>query len=183
MFQVKVRLAGIVYLHSIAESRITGSAMKNLRMFKQLCGDGALERVALGTTMWGHILEEVSKRWEGGLKIERAFWADLIEKDSVMLRHGDDEHSARPVGLKIQTEMAGGKSLYQTSAGLEVEAERERLMAKHKDEMRILQAEWEEAQKARDTEAKKELESLKANLEAKMRREREDSQRMPATVE
>ncbi|KLU90319.1 hypothetical protein MAPG_09283 [Magnaporthiopsis poae ATCC 64411] len=198
-FRAKVRLAGIVYLHSIADPRMVGSAMRNLRMFKQLCGDGALERVVLGTTKWSTTPEEVGKQREDELVTNKAYWADLIAKGSVMLRHDKEERSARhiikhirsryaksqhnPVSLKIQTEMAGGKSLDQTSAGLEIEAERERLMAKHKKEMRVLQEEWRQAQEARDFEARRELESLKADLEAKMKKEQEDSRRMRVTLE
>lgn len=49
--QAKVKLAGIVYLHRINDTRLGGSAMKNLRMFKKLCGDDALSCVVLATTM------------------------------------------------------------------------------------------------------------------------------------
>lgn len=39
VYQNNVRLAGILYLHRIGDNRLGGTAMKNLRMFKKLCGD------------------------------------------------------------------------------------------------------------------------------------------------
>jgi len=36
-----VRLAGIIYLHRITDMRMAGSSLRNLTMFKKLCGDEA----------------------------------------------------------------------------------------------------------------------------------------------
>lgn len=43
---------GIIYLHRISDVRMQGSAKKNLLMFKKLCGDDALRKVVLTTTIW-----------------------------------------------------------------------------------------------------------------------------------
>jgi hypothetical protein len=198
--QNNVRLAGIVYLHRIGDNRLGGAAMKNLRMFKKLCGDEALPRVVLATTMWGMVPEDIATRREQQLKTGDQFWGPMIQKGSRVFRQDNGEHSARriiqhiqslhmssqhrpPPSLKIQTEMAAGKALDETAAGLEVEAEKERLRAKHKEEMRQLQLEWDEAQKARDVQAQKELADLKADLEAKMKKEQEDRERMRVNLE
>jgi len=50
-----IRLSGILYLHRISDRRMTGSAKKNLLMFKKLCGNNALVNVTLATTMWGTV--------------------------------------------------------------------------------------------------------------------------------
>lgn len=46
-YSKSVRLAGIIYLHRIIDPRMQGSALKNLRMFQKLCGDGNLGSVVL----------------------------------------------------------------------------------------------------------------------------------------
>lgn len=52
IYSKKVKLAGIIYLHRITDVRMTGSSYKNLRMLEKLCGDGAMSKVVLVTTMW-----------------------------------------------------------------------------------------------------------------------------------
>lgn len=73
--------------------------------------------------------------------------------------------------------MASGKAIDQTAAGCEVDAEKEKRMAKTREEMRQLQEAWKEAQKVRDVEAPQELAALNADLEAKMK-EQEDREWM-----
>ena len=52
----KVRLSlyllSITYLHRISDLRMQGSALRRLRMFKQLCGTNNLSSVILATTHW-----------------------------------------------------------------------------------------------------------------------------------
>ena len=47
--------AGIIYLHEITLKHMTDTALKNLDMFRKLCGDDALMKVVLGTTKWGEV--------------------------------------------------------------------------------------------------------------------------------
>jgi len=50
-----VNLATIVYLHRISDNRMSGSVLKNLRMFTSLCGEQAMPNVILATTMWSKV--------------------------------------------------------------------------------------------------------------------------------
>lgn len=50
-YRSKVLLHGIIYLHRITDVRMSGSARRNLLMFKHLCGDEYLKKVILVTTM------------------------------------------------------------------------------------------------------------------------------------
>lgn len=47
-----ILLSGLVYLHPMTDNRFRGSAMRNLYMFKKLCGERCLPSVVLATTMW-----------------------------------------------------------------------------------------------------------------------------------
>jgi hypothetical protein len=59
----KILLNGIIYLHRISDSRMKGSAKKNLLMFEKLCGEDALKKVILVTTMWDKVpLDEAEAR-------------------------------------------------------------------------------------------------------------------------
>ena len=90
-----MNLAGIVYLHDICQARITGTASKNLDIFKKLCGEDALGNVVLGTTKWTTIRQEIGQQREQQLR--DTFWKDMIERGSVVKRVGDDSSSAREI--------------------------------------------------------------------------------------
>ncbi|EJT75385.1 hypothetical protein GGTG_05322 [Gaeumannomyces tritici R3-111a-1] len=145
--QRNVHLAGIVYLHRISDPRMGGSAMKNLRMFKKLCGKDALERVVLATTMWG------------------------------------SRSNKRDPSLEVQKEMANGKKLDETSAGMEVEAEMNRLRAKFEEEKRDLRRELEEARRDQDEATQKEINRARTDLDAKMKKVEEDRENMRVNLE
>src|SRR5579862_2518370 len=46
------RLNGVIYLHRISDPRMGGTAVRNSRMFRKLCGVNAFKNVILATTFW-----------------------------------------------------------------------------------------------------------------------------------
>lgn len=54
-FKDCTRLSGIIFIHRISDVRMTGSAVRNLVMFKKLCGERAFQSVALVTPMWSKV--------------------------------------------------------------------------------------------------------------------------------
>ena len=122
------------------------------------------------------------------------FWAGMIKNGSKVLRQYDEVDSANKIieyilaqrrtpSLKIQEEMSTGKTLDETAAGLEVEAEKAKLRAKHKEEMIQLEKERKEALAEKDVAAAKEIAGIKAELEAKMKKESEEMERLRVTNE
>ena len=43
---------GVIYLHSMAHSRISGLMRAQIRAFKAICGNGFFSRLVIGTTFW-----------------------------------------------------------------------------------------------------------------------------------
>lgn len=129
-----VRLAGIVYLHRITDLRMAGSSLKNLSMFKKLCGENAYQHIVLATTMWGN-LTGPNLTYATGVKREQEllarkdWWGLMAQRGSQVVRHTDDRASAEgivshivdlesTVTLDIQREMVDqGKGLQDTAAG------------------------------------------------------------------
>ncbi|KAL8404990.1 hypothetical protein RB594_009752 [Gaeumannomyces avenae] len=197
--QRNVHLAGIMYLHRISDPRMGGSAMKNLRMFKKLCGKDALERVVLATTMWGSkVSENDGARREEQLRTKEDYWGGMIQQGSTMMRQDDGLSSAtliiehiinkhqsnkRDPSLEVQKEMANGKKLDETSAGMEVEAEMNRLRAKFEEEKRDLRRELEEARRDQDEATQKEINRARTDLDAKMKKVEEDRENMRVNLE
>ncbi|KAF4588345.1 hypothetical protein EYR38_010313 [Pleurotus pulmonarius] len=98
----KVKLSGIIYMHRISDHRMAGAPLKNLKMFAQLCGTIAAERVMLVTTMWDRIKQaEVGVKREAELKGK--FWKDLIDKGAKVERfHGSFESAWAIIGSLYQ---------------------------------------------------------------------------------
>ncbi|KAK3299250.1 P-loop containing nucleoside triphosphate hydrolase protein [Chaetomium fimeti] len=194
-YKSRIKLSGIIYLHRIADNRMSGSAMKNLRMFKRLCGEEALSCVVLATTMWSMMASaEDGARRERELMTKPEFWASMVERGSKVLRQDNNAVSAmeimryimaqrRKIDLDIQKEMASGKTLDETSAGREVQSGMEVMRRKHEAEMAELRQEMEEARRDHDVRAQREIASVRADLEEKLRRDREDRDKMRVTLD
>lgn len=141
-----VRLAGLIYLHRITDPRMTGSAMKNLRLFKSLCGERNYAHVILATTMWTEVEEERAVGREREQELRGTYWADMIRLGSEVKRHSGSWNSAldivrtltgvgrrvtTPVTLAIQQELVvEGRALSDTEVGRilsqEIDIDRER---------------------------------------------------------
>ncbi|KJZ70206.1 hypothetical protein HIM_10392 [Hirsutella minnesotensis 3608] len=189
-----IKLAGIIYLHRIVDNRMSGSAMRNLRMFKRLCGDNALCCVVLATTMWNQVSPEDGAKREHELSTRAEFWAGMVSKGSEVMRQDNGTISAqqilqyilsqrRRINLDIQREMASGKTLDETAAGREVQADMEAIKRKYEEEMADLREEMEEARRAHDVRAQEEIAAMRAEMEEKLRKDREDRERMRVDME
>lgn len=125
----RVFLSGIVYLHPIHEPRMQGTAMKNLDMFKALCGEQSLSCVVLATTMWSKVAERDGVNRQQELISTERFWKNMIDNGSRVFKHEDNVESAlaiidyiianrRSMVLDIQRQMADEhKMVDETEAG------------------------------------------------------------------
>ena len=122
-----MKVAGIIYLHEITQARMTGMALKNLEMFKKLCGDDALVNVVLGTTKWGEVPPDLGEKREK--QLAGSFWEEMIQRGSIMTQVHTDAYSAwaivhhilrnTPIDfVRIQDELVEQrKNLLHTEAG------------------------------------------------------------------
>ncbi|KAL4078024.1 P-loop containing nucleoside triphosphate hydrolase protein [Scleroderma citrinum] len=128
-YKQKVMLSGLLYFHRISDNRVAGTPLRNLNMFKELCGRDNFKNVVLVTTMWSEVLEDVGLQREE--ELQNDFWKAMINLGSTTHRFHLTEESAweiinaisvslpeerRP--LLIQQEMVDeNKPLHKTSAG------------------------------------------------------------------
>lgn len=146
-----MKLAGILYLHEISQARMVGTALKNLDMFKKLCGDDALVNVVLGTTKWSDIRPEVGQKREK--QLVGSFWKDMIQHGSIMMQVHTDSSSAwtiihhllgnTPIDfVLIQAELVEHqKTLEQTTAGQMLRYTLEELLKQQKNMARQMKGE------------------------------------------
>ncbi|KAI0100423.1 P-loop containing nucleoside triphosphate hydrolase protein [Nemania sp. FL0031] len=164
-------LSGTVYLHPINHNRVTGSQVKNMNMFKRLCGPNNLPSIALATTMWNAEEHEIQLRRHRELSESENFWGGIVARENVF-RHDNSTESAfkiidcilaqqTSIVLEIQRQMVDeGLSLDQTSAGQELN--KELLKQKRAFERRLKEASDE-----------MQAEIAKGNREAAKEREKE----------
>lgn len=189
-YQSKAKLTGLIYLHRISDNRIAGSALRNLRMFKELCGEDAYKHVVLATSMWSKENPRVAEGREQELINDGGFWKVMKERGSSVMRWLGGADSANDiverllkarrahgaVSLKIQRELVDeGRTLVDTSAGQEVNREMSELREKLEKKLLEIQQENRDAMASKDVEWQESLAEQRKHFE-NQRRMAEESQ-------
>ncbi|ETS88209.1 hypothetical protein PFICI_02037 [Pestalotiopsis fici W106-1] len=177
-YEQDILLRGILYLHKISDNRMTGTARKNLRLMKKICGKDALKNIILTTTMWEKVEPAEGHDRERQLVKTPEYWGDMIQNHgSRVERCFNTKESAMEVvesllssgdeALAIQKEMANGaKKLNETTAGMTLNEELEKEREKFSLQLEELRREFETSRKEWDEDAMMQIQQ-----------EREDKQR------
>lgn len=187
IYTSRIRLAGLIYLHRIIDVRMQGSALKNVHMFKELCGEDSLSNVVLVTTMW-NVLGQSGLSSEVGIDRENQlihndkFWGYMEKKGSRVVRHSGDAESARSivsilvnkkekVVLDIQRQMVDEKqTLDETAAGKFVQKELIEARKRYERDLSDFQQSMEDALKENDERAIASITEQKQEYETKIAR-------------
>jgi hypothetical protein len=86
------KLGGVIYLHDITGPRFDDPARRNLEMFRQLCGEGTLNHVVLGTTKWGLNVPGSEERHK---LLVTKYWKPLIDRGAQVRRFYESHESAQ----------------------------------------------------------------------------------------
>lgn len=181
----QVKLNGMIYLHRITDPKMQGAAKRNLFMFQKLCGKDALKNIVLATTMWELVDPTIGDRREKQLTDNPDFWGWMHEKGSQIVRHQNSRESARrivdifashnttkqKVDLGIQKEMVrDGKTLNETTAGIELDKELAKERAKFMKELDEIKMDMDETLKKRDKESTAMLDDQRREMDRKVKR-------------
>lgn len=132
---------------------MSGSPLKNLRMFSNLCGRDAIGTVILATTMWDLVREEDGKRREEQLRTK--YWKGMLDNGSTMIPFTATFESAWHIvdtiiekrvihgrSLLIQQEMVDlHRLLSETQAGITLYNTLQQLLADQREEVQKLRDE------------------------------------------
>jgi len=88
-YKAGIKLAGIIYMHRITDGR---PPCRSLRLVGEMCGDKAIKKVMLVTTMWDRVDQETGKRREDELMTR--FWTKMIKCGAACDRFDNSESSA-----------------------------------------------------------------------------------------
>lgn len=180
-----IKLHGIIYLHRITDPRMQGSGMRNLHMFKRLCGDQNLSNVVMATCQWERVLEADGIERERQLKETKNFWGYMVERGSQVHRHYNTRESAlklidslvsgttsRPkIVLDIQAQMVDeGKDLAATGAGQAIDDAISKERDRFAKQIAESQADLKEALASRDRETAEILRQHQEEMNARVRK-------------
>lgn len=177
-------------MHRIKDERMGGIAMRNFRMFLELCGENSLKNVTIVTTFWSEVTPAVGAKREAQLRDN--FFKPALDKGAKLLRHDDTPAGAgkiieaimvnHPIPLRVQVELVDeNKSLLETAAGAVLNRELAEQARKHEVELQKLKDEMEQAINEHDEEFQKEIQTAEKVLEAKMQRVHMDRLKLRAT--
>ncbi|KAI6095006.1 P-loop containing nucleoside triphosphate hydrolase protein [Pisolithus croceorrhizus] len=91
-------LSAILYFHRISDNRMAGTPLKNLRVFEKLCGENAMSKVILVTTMWDEVDTDVGT--ERLKELKDSYWKVMISQGSTTFECKDARGS--PIKLLQQ---------------------------------------------------------------------------------
>lgn len=190
-YEQGARLAGIIYMHRISDTRLGGTSSRNFRIFRELCGESTLRNVLIVTNMWSEVDPQLGEEREQELATNPKFFKPVVDRGARMLRNLNTPESAHAIlrhlinaqahTLQIQHELVNErKDLAQTSAGTELTRVLKEQSDRHEEQLREVRRELEEAMRAKDEEARKELEQEIGKKQDEIDQIRLETERMAA---
>jgi gas vesicle protein len=151
-YEIQIKLAGIIYLHRITDSYMRESHLHNIRIFEAICGDQALKKAVLVTTMWdkGKTLADPQTHNKRERWLFDNYWKRMINYGASTARFLNSSDSAWKIidlilqhheteVLLLQEELVDLKrSLNETQAGKTIYSDLQRLLAEQRDTVRSL---------------------------------------------
>jgi hypothetical protein len=193
-FQEGIRLSGIIYMHRISDLRMGGSALRNLGMFKKLCGEKVYQSVVLTTSMWSKVTPEVGARRERELVETNGFWGLMCQRGSHVFRYLDTQASARElVGyilslhiqatLAIQDEIVNqGHEIDETAAAHELNADIIRERKQHMVDLAAAREDMRQAMLEHDEELQRHYKSEMDDLQSKIHETEAEQRKLTQTL-
>lgn len=200
IYALKIKLAGMIYLHRITNPRMGGSALKNIRVFEKLCGKDGLKNIVLATTLW-EILRKKDITVGTGVDRESQllehdeFWGFMAKRGSHVMRHYGSQESAwkmvsylvdkrKSIVLDIQRQLVDeNQTLDNTSAGQIVQEELLKARRKHERDLQGLEESLEYAIEKKDEEMAKYLSQQQLVLRERIERALKDCDNLKIDLE
>lgn len=128
--EANISLSSLIFLHRISDKGLSQTALSNLILVQQLCGDDFLANCSVITTHWDAVELSAGEAEEKRLLESGDIFGHMIAMGSQSARLGSPAEASvlaivdsiasrrQPMPWKIQHEMAAGLPVAQTEAGL-----------------------------------------------------------------
>ncbi|KAL9116169.1 MAG: hypothetical protein Q9227_000539 [Pyrenula ochraceoflavens] len=161
----RFRLNGIIYLHSVADVRWSGSTRRSFNMLRTICGPENYDAIVLTTTFWDQIEKATGSAREKQLLNDMDKWGQLVHQSPRSLVRRHDQGYKTAIGiidlivtqnmkyeLLIQKELAQpGATIYQTTAGREAQMVWEKDIERFQEELAQVRDAFDASHQRSDT--------------------------------
>jgi hypothetical protein len=197
-YEHSIQINGIVYLHSITDTRMQGAARKSLDILKTLCGAENYYGLVMATTRWAEISRKQKSKAlykQQQLRQDPRFWGDIEEggghitslsasrEDALrIVAHIIDNGFIMNLAFQYQL-VEEGRRIIDTDTGYLLY---EDILGRYEEEYKILEeakAALCEAVGSQDPERKAELDSYTRKLEQSLQLQEESVRRLSANAE
>lgn len=200
LYDKDIQFSGIIYLHRITDPKMSGTAIKNLELFKLMCGERCFPIVRMVTTRWNELatespgFQEALKR-ESQLAESAKFFKPMLDGGSKLMKHENTSQAATKIvvdsllypepqkmALDIQYEMFTRRlRLSQTAAGRFLDQEQSKFRRRYDEELKEIEASMKEAIRLKDEDMLAMLRSEQKEATERRRRLEEDQRNLAAT--
>ncbi|KAF2807131.1 uncharacterized protein BDZ99DRAFT_353274, partial [Mytilinidion resinicola] len=199
-----VRISGIIYLHRISDNRLSGTGLRNLRVFKKLAGSNAWPNTVIGTTMWKADEYMQGEAREIELSGDVTYFGDLLSRGAKLFRIAEHETGAEEqrhsslrvvshllqrtrtvavIDLRIQRELVvDGKTLDATAAGREALGNLYHLRRQLARQVEIARHDMQDALKVRDIESARQLQAIETECTRKISKSQKQQQKLKTSL-
>ncbi|KAJ3070523.1 hypothetical protein HDU99_002658, partial [Rhizoclosmatium hyalinum] len=192
-YKSKILLTGIIYLHRISDIKVGGSAVKNFKYFKALCGDGFYNHIAVVTTRWDLVSNDIEKAVLREQELKEKYFGLLIKRGSYYTRISQVNDAVEvlkkfatfaPDKLKIQMEIVDeNKKFSETSTGEELNRDVKAVKELLEEKIRELQQLLKEAREMKDAELVQEMEAKEREAQKELERVKNDKKSLELRLE
>ncbi|KAL5638270.1 hypothetical protein ACGC1H_005078 [Rhizoctonia solani] len=169
-YESNYKVAGLLYVHKISDTRVGGASFRHMNMFKALCGNDAFKNVVYVTNMWSEPPTEDEVLREEELRNTSEFFGEPLANGAQVARHNNTPQSALNIIRKIlgrgqvvtrlQRQLVDDKTpLEETDVGQVIGKDLEDDLQKQQKEMDELKAEKEKASAANNQDWLRRLET------------------------
>lgn len=96
-YEQGVKLTGIIYMHRISDTRMTGTSRRNFRLFRELCGEDAFQNILIVTNMGRDDDLEACSDKERQLATDDKYYKPMLDGGARMVRHDGTPASAKAI--------------------------------------------------------------------------------------
>ncbi|OCL09067.1 hypothetical protein AOQ84DRAFT_276638, partial [Glonium stellatum] len=164
MYDSKVYLTGIIYLHRITDPMDEGLASRVLSHLDEICGPHFYGNIALTTVSWGMVSNREGEDRERSLRTKDRHWLEFAKTGATMHRHDDTKESAisiirhllkkTPDVLSFQRHLADHGIIAKTAAGEMLVSRLAEMLEKAKKRIEEPEKDTEREKSERTTESK-----------------------------
>jgi hypothetical protein len=97
---MKLKLAGMIYVHRISDNRMILPSLSDFNMFASMCGQHPMPNIVLATTCWSEV-KEPSRAEQRESELHMTHWKEMLDNGTTSMRFDETFESAWAIADSI----------------------------------------------------------------------------------